>query len=253
MAVDPAAPTSRRALLAAAAGGAAALAVSAAMPLTAAAHDADDLQLGVDNPTAATTSVSNSAADTAFGAAATGTGFGLQGSSTGGAGIVGWSINASPFFVPATEGPYTGIFGYSPQNPDPDIAGVGVWGDSDDFGVYGSGTVGVYGRGTIGVVGESVSSEPAIIAFASSPTDYALDVEGKVFFSRAGRATVAKNTSSKKVTLAGVDANSRILAVCYSNRSGRWVRSATPGAGYFTIYMNAKVSAATYVSWFVIN
>jgi hypothetical protein len=254
MAIDSSAPRSRRALLAAAAGGAAALAASAALPLGVAAHDADDLQLGVDNPTTATTSVSNATADlNAFGAAATGAGIGIESSSTGGAGVVGWSISASPFFDPAEDGEFTGVFGYSPAHTDPGMAGVGVWGDSADFGVYGTGSIGVFGRGGIGVIGESEGAAPAILALASTATDIALEVEGKVLFSRSGRTTVAKNTTSKKVTLAGVNANSRIFAVCYSNRSSRWVRAAVPHAGYFTIYMNAKVSAATYVSWFVIN
>src|SRR6476659_9919088 len=89
------APRSRRALLAAAAGGAAALAASAALPLTAMAADPNDVVKETDNPTAATTSVTNSTANSdAFAAQAAGTGFGLKGSSTGGAGIVGWSISA---------------------------------------------------------------------------------------------------------------------------------------------------------------
>ena len=36
-----------------------------------------------------------------------------------------------------------------------DQVGVGVVGESDDWGVLGLGTVGVYGYGTYGVVGES--------------------------------------------------------------------------------------------------
>src|SRR3954471_22584361 len=72
-------PRSRRALLAAAAGGAAALAASAALPLAAVAHDADDVALGTDNPSTSTTSITDSTADNnAFTAAATGTGFGVQ-------------------------------------------------------------------------------------------------------------------------------------------------------------------------------
>ena len=63
MSDDVSVPRSRRALLAAAAGGAAALAASAALPLAAVAHDAEDVQKGTDNPTTATTSITDSTAD----------------------------------------------------------------------------------------------------------------------------------------------------------------------------------------------
>lgn len=53
---DVHAPRSRRAILAAAAGSAAALA-TAALPLTAAAADPNDVVKGIDNPTITTTSI----------------------------------------------------------------------------------------------------------------------------------------------------------------------------------------------------
>src|SRR6476660_9452856 len=108
------APRSRRALLAAAAGGAAALAASAALPLSAMAATGDPVMLGSENTATATrTSINNSTDNVdAFAAEAAGTGFGLTGSSTGGAGIVGWSISA-PALDPVDTA-YTGIFGFSP-------------------------------------------------------------------------------------------------------------------------------------------
>ena len=91
-----AAPRSRRALLTGAAATAAALAASAALPLGVSAADPDDVVKGVDNATTATTSVTNSTADsTALAGAAVGTGYGVQGSSTGGAGLFGWSVEAA--------------------------------------------------------------------------------------------------------------------------------------------------------------
>ena len=84
-------PRSRRALLTAAAGAAGAIVASAALPLGVAAHDADDIQAGTDNATAAQTTVTNSATDgTALAGHATGTlsdspagGFGVEGTSAG--------------------------------------------------------------------------------------------------------------------------------------------------------------------------
>ena len=59
MADETAAPRSRRALLTAAAGAAGALAASTVLPLTAAAADPNDVVMGQDNATTATTSVTN--------------------------------------------------------------------------------------------------------------------------------------------------------------------------------------------------
>jgi hypothetical protein len=251
---DVSVPRSRRALLAAAAGGAAALAASAALPLTTLAADNDPVLLGADNTAVTlTTKITNSTANVdSFTAAAAGTGFGLTGSSTGGAGIVGWSISQSPFLTPA-DGAYTGIYGWSPAGPVDGPTGVGVVGQSDDWGVFGNGTVGVYGYGTFGVVGESSSTAAGVTAFAKTAADLALDVVGKVRFSRSGRSSVAAGQSTKTVSLAGVTSSSRVFAVLHSNRSGRYVRAVVPTTGSFKIYLNSTVSSSTYVAWFVLN
>ena len=162
METDSAAPRSRRALLAAAAGTAAALAASAAIPLSATAADPDDVVAGVDNATTTTTSLTDSAADsTALAGNATGSGFGygVLGTSAGAGGVVGWSVEApdSTWFDPETT-QYTGVFGYAPVYPDESFFAVGVWGDSPDVGVYGSGGWGVWGDGGIGVLGNAYDS-----------------------------------------------------------------------------------------------
>lgn len=240
-------------MLAAAAGGAAALAASAALPLTAMAHDPDDVGMGVANATTATTSIDNATANsTAFAASAQGTGFGIQGTSAGGAGVYGWSVAAPVGFVPG-DFVYTGIFGSAPTDPDPGFVATGVWGSSDDFGVYGSGGVGVYGYGGVGVVGESGSTSAGVLALALTATDLALDVRGKVKFSRSGRSTIGAGKSNITVTLAGVSSASRVFAVLHSNRTGRWVQAVVPVTGKFVIYLNGTVASSTYVAWFVIN
>jgi len=247
------APRSRRALLAAAAGGAAALAASAALPLTAMANTGENVVLGrADNTADATTAISNSTADSnAFEAAATGLGFGLVGSSTGSAGIVGWSIT-NPNLPPA-NGAYTGIYGYAPTAPADNQVGVGVVGESEDWGVLGIGSVGVYGVGTYGVVGQSLSTAAGVTALALSSTDRALEVVGKVKFSRSGRSNVSAGASSRLITLAGVTSSSKVFALLHSNRSGRYVRAVVPAAGKFRIYLNASVSSTTSVAWFVLD
>jgi hypothetical protein len=250
---DHGAPRSRRALLAAAAGSAAALAASAALPLAAAAHDPDDIQAGADNATTATTSITDSTADSvAFAASAQGTGFGVQASSATGAGVYAWSVSANPSILPADVA-YTGAYGWAPTTANPDFLGAGVWGDSEDVGVIGTGDIGMLAIGNVGIWGESIGPDAAVVALAAEPTSLALDVRGKVKFSRSGRATVAKNHSTVTVTLAGVTTSSRVFAVLFTNRTSRYVRAAVPSNGSFRIYLNASVSATTYVSWFVLN
>jgi hypothetical protein len=249
------APRSRRALLAAAAGGAAALAASAALPLVAAAHDADDLQANVDNPTTDTTSVTTSPDDkTALAGAAKNFGFGVQGSSTLAAGVLGWSVTPPDptWFVDGITA-YTGVFGSAPAGDGVSTFGSGVWGDSDDSGVYGTGSIGVLGYGGVGVEGDAFGAGGIGVYAFGDPTQTALQVNGKVKFSRSGRSTIGSGKTSITVTLAGVSTGSRIFAVLHSNKSGRWVRAVVPTTNKFTIYLNTKVTSATYVAWFVIN
>lgn len=253
MADESGAPRSRRALLAAAAGGAAALAATAALPLTAIAADPNDVVAGADNATTTTTSITDGTSDSvAFAASALGTGYGVQATSAAGAGLFAWSVSTNGSIVPADLA-FTGAYGWAPTTADPNAIGTGVWGDSEDIGVLGTGDIGAYGVGNIGVWGESVSAEAGVVALGSSASSLALDVRGKVKFSRSGRATIARNKSTVKVTLSGVTTSSRVFAVLYSNRAGRYVRAAVPTSGSFKIYLNAKATSTTYVSWFVLN
>lgn len=250
-------PRSRRALLAAAAGAAGAFAANAAMPLTAAAAPAN-MQTESPNFTTLETSITDSGADSnAFASNATGTGFGygLLGTSAGGGGVVGWSVSepSNTWFDPDLTG-YTGVFGYSPTNPEIGSAGAGVWGDSEDIGVAGSGAVGVYGYGSTGVIGEAASSvEPGVLAYGLDGNSPALQVVGKVRFSRSGRKAMASGSSSALVYLGGVTTTSKVFAVLATNEPGRWVRAVLPAAGRFRIYLNTTLSSSAVVSWFVLD
>lgn len=260
MASDSSALRSRRALLTAAAGSAAAVVASAALPLGVAAAPTA-MSTEQDNPSAADTSITDSGADsTAFTAKATGTGagFGLQGTSLGGGGVVGWSVSDPTSYWPSFDPAFTqyaGVFGSAPAYPEPDFLATGVWGDSPDIGVYGSGTYGALGFGAIGVWGEANTNPGSIGVHAFAPTtgQTALKVTGKVSFSRSGRTNIASGKSSIVISLAGVAANSRVFAVLASNRSGRYVRAVVPAAGKFTVYLNTTVTSTTVVTWFVLD
>jgi hypothetical protein len=253
-------PRSRRALLAAAAGAAGAMVASAALPLGVAAHDPDDIQAGTDNPTAAQTTVTNSAADgTALAGHATGTGagYGVEGTAAGGAGVFAWSVEApdsSWFSADLTA--YTGVFGSAPASPDPTtITAVGVWGDSPDIGVFGGGTWGVVGFGGVGVEGDANSAPGAIGVLATAPTNsqWALRVSGRVSLSRSGRTAMSSGTSSKAIALGGVTTTSKVFAVLSTSESGRWVRAVVPTTNKITVYLNTTLSSSAVVSWFVLD
>ena len=248
---EDSAPRSRRALLAAAAGGAAALAAQAALPLTVAAADGDPVLIGNANLATDTTHINNNTdGSNGFHATSVGLGIAVHGQSTLSSGVRGTSVNELDAATPNVT-TYTGVYGWSPESPEGGV-GTGVWGDSNDWGVFGSGAVGVYGFGTVGVIAESNSTSwPAIIAYSATETSHALEVNGKVKFSRAGRKTIGAGKSSLAVTMAGVTTTSKILAVLNSNRSGRYVRAVVPAAGKFTIYLNSSVSSSTYVAYFV--
>jgi hypothetical protein len=241
MASEELKPRSRRALLTAAAGAAGAFAATAAMPFTAVAAPTA-LQTEQDNPTIAATSVTQSTdALVAFKARTT---------TTGAAGLVG-STGDETNIAPVTS--FTGIYGWAPTGGSTET-GAGVWGDGDDFGVFGSGSVGVYGYGATGVIGESINAtQPGVLAYGATASSPALRVVGKVSFNRSGRTSMASGARSKGVSLAGVTSTSKVFAVFATSESGRWVRAVVPAANKFTIYLNTALSSSAVVSWFVLD
>jgi hypothetical protein len=232
------------------------MAASAAMPLTAAAADPNDVVKNVDNPTTAETSITQATAGfIAFKAVTT---------NPDRAALVGTTGDQTGIGIADTQ--YTGVYGWAPEAPfpdDPQFEGSGVWGDSPDDGVVGTGGLagvvgigggtGVVGIGDDGVVGVGSAAGAGVRALADSPTTVALAVSGKVTFSRSSRTTIPSGRSSIKITLAGVTSASRVFAVLHTNRSGRYVRAVVPTTGSFTIYLNTTVPGSTHVAWFVIN
>jgi hypothetical protein len=253
MATTESAPLARRALLVAAAGTAGALAASATLPRSVMAADPDDLVKETDNATTATTSVTQATdGEVAFKA---------RNTNVGAAALVGSAGDETDM---PNDTSFTGVFGWSPTSGDDSFFGTGVQGWGGEFGLHGEGgLVGVVASGSgagllasggvDGVVAFGGATGVAVSANADSPTAKALEVVGKVTFSRSGRSTILKGKSSIKVTLAGTSTSSRVFAVLHSSRSGRYVRAVVPTTGSFTIYLNTSVTSNTYVAWFVIN
>jgi hypothetical protein len=225
------------------------------MPLTAAAAPVTML-----TETANSAGAETSITETAAGAIA----FKASTTNPDRAGLVGATGDQALIRTNLTQ--YTGVYGWAPEAPfpaDPQFEGSGVWGDSPDDGVVGTGGLsgvlgigggaGVVGIGDDGVVGVGVSGGAGVRALAETAIDIGLAVSGKVLFSRSGRHTIGAGRSSLKINLAGTTSSSRVFAVLHSNRSGRYVRAVVPTTGSFTVYLNTTVTSATYVAWFVLN
>ena len=249
---------SRRALLAAAVGGAAAVAAQAALPLAAQAHDADDVELGVTNVDVTTTGIDTSATVDvdAFAAAAGGTGSAVVATAEDGPAVTAVNSNVVQAAAYVTSGDttravavtdtlVTGLYAWTPTT-NVEFPAAGIWGDSDDIGVYGTGARGVEGDALFpGAVG--------VYAWAISTDAYALKAIGKVSFSRSGRSTIGAGKSSLAVNYAGVTSSSRVFAQLASNRSGRYVRAVVATTNKFTIYLNTSVTSSTFVIWWILN
>lgn len=230
------------------------MAASAAMPLTAAAAPTPMV-----TETAMTSTAQTSLSQTTAGAVA----FKVRTTNPDAAALLASTGSETGI---ATDTAFTGVYGWAPEAPfpaDPQYEGSGVWGDSPDDGVVGTGGLsgvlgigggtGVVGIGDDGVVGVGGPGGAGVRAVADTATDVGLAVTGKVQFSRSGRATILAGRSSIKVNLAGTTTSSRVFAVLHSNRSGRYVRAVVPTTGSFTIYLNTTVTASTWIAWFVIN
>jgi hypothetical protein len=210
-----------------------------------------NMQTESDNPTIVTTSVTTTSADPV---AAPQIGFKVRTVNADAAAVVGSTGDeANIASVAATA--YTGVYGWAPTAASDTAFGSGVWGDSDDVGTYGLGYVGVRGDGLLGVVGAGGAGGVGVRAWGGdgSGDQVALQVYGKVQFSRAGRATIGAGKSAIRIYMKGVSASSRVFAVLHSNRSGRFVRAVVPTTGSFVVYLNTTVTSSTYVAYFVIN
>lgn len=289
----------RRALLTAAASGAAALAANAALGASVVRAADQPLLLNTGNSASGSTSLGATLSmDTVLSvsnADTSGPNTAIQGSSDTGTGLAGYSTSGNGVYGDAMGGgrgvrggagsngtgvygvagddsaapsdtSLTGVFGYSVAGDGVNTMGAGVWGDSPDVGIYGSGGTGVYGDGEpggwgvygwsdsgVGVRGDSDTGNALVGVSASG---YGLYVTGKVkFATRSGRAAVSKGKTSytKSTGLAGVTASSIVIAVLQTVETGTWVRAAVAGTGRFTVYFNRALPSSSVVGWMILN
>jgi hypothetical protein len=187
------------------------------------------------------TGVEASGTDT--GVAGVGTFAGVQGivTSSSGAGVFG--SGPTGVFGDSAAQSGTGVRGFSTST----LAGIGVEGESDG---PGSGVYGLANAAGVGVFGDTTGGTGVL---ARSTNGTALDVRGKVSFSRSGLVTVTGGAASKKVTLAGITSASMILATAQQDSTVS-VRSAVPASGSFTLHLTGKAPAGGLkVAYFVLG
>jgi hypothetical protein len=124
---------------------------------------------------------------------------------------------------------------------------TGLYGQSEGIGVLGFTNAGV------GVYGDAYNVGTAVKALNASLLGTALDVVGKAKFSRSGKTYLLSGRSYKDVYIPAVTSASYVLATLQTNRAGVYVQSVVATTGKIRIYLNKKVTAKTYVAYFVIN
>jgi hypothetical protein len=278
---------SRRAVLGAALGGAAAAAASAvAAPAAVLATQDQPALAGQLNTSTAPTSFQNTdAGENSLQGYHTDTGTGVYAESASGTALFARVTEAVPenmsgkttaikaltgsTSTAATNTDETGIYGYA----DTSYAAAGVWGDSPQgVGVVATGDWGAYafglstalvgdataaGVGVYGFTGDvDIPAPPAgigVYARAASNAQVALQVQGKVKFSRSGRTSIGSTSTSKIVSMSGVTTSSYIIATLQTSVSGVYVRAVVPASGSFRIYLSKAPGKTVYVGYLVIN
>ncbi|HET7829105.1 MAG TPA: hypothetical protein VFL03_06080 [Candidatus Limnocylindrales bacterium] len=268
---------SRRAVIGAALGGAAALAAAnVAKPLAVTADTGDNLLLGTPNTADAETSVTSTIDTNAF-RATIGSATGLRGESTDATPTVDFTVESHKTGVIGTAGdpsgmlPNTdeiGVFGYADTSP----SSAGIAGHSPGGnGVYANGDWGVYATGNIAIAGDVGSTGVGVYGFtgntdiplppagvgvyarAASTAQTALQVVGKVKFSRSGRVAISAGSSSKLVTMSGVTETSYVIATLQTSSSGLYVRAVVTASGKFRIYLSKAAPKRVVVGYLVVN
>ncbi len=117
----------------------------------------------------------------------------------------------------------------------------------------GATAAGVAGTGSHGATGVSGESDFGVGVRAVSKAGAALEVNGKVTFSRSGVATVPSHAKSVKVELDGVSKDSMVLATIQQLSGAVGVANVVPESSSFVINLSDAVPQALRVAWMVLD
>jgi hypothetical protein len=205
-------------------------------------------------------------------------------------GVVGATGNGSGI---ADDIDQTGVYGFADDSVEAagvwgdTSQGTGVVG-TGDWGVYGSGFVGVVGNadaasngvygfagdeeilapiapaGVLGIAGvgaptgvrghAAAGATYGMVASASSMSQTALYVAGKLKLYKSGRVAIGSTATTKSVSMAGVTTSSYVIATLQTvATSGCYIRAVVPGTNTFTIYLSRTPGKTVYVGYVVVN
>ena len=144
----------------------------------------------------------------------------------------------------------------APASPTSNAVGTGVWGDSPDIGVYGSGGSGVVGFGAIGVEGRP-TTRPA--ASASGPRRGTPSPDRAEGHGQGLVEPVGPHDDAQRRVLQDHLPRRRDVVKQGIRRAGDEPRRAGGSArssllpGKFTVYLNTTLISSAVVSWFVLD
>jgi hypothetical protein len=101
--------------------------------------------------------------------------------------------------------------------------------------------------------GVSGSSDSGVGVRAASAKGTALEVDGKVTFSRSGIATVPTDARRVKVDLAGVSSDSMVFATIQQLSGAVAVANVVAATSAFTIHLSDAAPQALRVAWMVLD
>ena len=180
----------------------------------------------------------------------------VENPASGGPAFEGSVDGLGPAVSAKTSGTASALLGEitNTGNSSPAVSGVTAGKGS---GVAGSGAAagaaGVSGVGTHGATGVRGSSDSGVGVHAASKNGAALEVVGKVIFSRSGIATIPSHEKSLKVDLAGVSTDSMVFATLQKALGPVGVANVVPAASSFTINLSEVAPSAVRVAWMVLG
>jgi hypothetical protein len=245
-------PTTRRALLGGAAVGAAAVVADAIGAKPAAATQGQPLIAGVYNDSTGATILENINSTSSGG-----TCLHARGSVAGGSGLRAISQAAKyPAIEASAFGGGDGVSALGSRNgvvgTSANAAASGVLGEST------GGGKGVTGRsneqGGTGVLALALGTSGVGLLAKSAADGTALKAQGKVVFSRSGKATIPAGVTSAVIFVANVSTASMVFANIQKHAVGFVVESVVPSAGQIRIWLNQPAPVGgLLVAWFILN
>ena len=180
----------------------------------------------------------------------------INNTENGAAAVQAETTGLGPSVAATTSGTGPAVTGAitNKANNNPALAGTTAGGGSGVAGSAGSASAtGVDGSGTAGATGVRGTSDSGTGVYAASTNGAALEVVGKVTFTRSGITTIPAKAVSAKVDLTGVSTSSMVLATLQEAAGSVGVANVVPASGSFVINLSGAPAGSVRVAWLVLD